>query len=220
MLQFRDRLETEDDLRALVKAPPPDARPWQKEIPALDDHCRAFIAHSPLAVLSTAGPDGACDASPRGGPPGFVKVLDDHRLAFGDLPGNRRQDSHRNLIATGRAALLFLVPGRTETLRVNGRACLTRDPEVLEAVALDGAPPSLAFGMQVEVAFLHCAKALLRSRLWRPEDWLELDELPSSARMLRDHVNSSDISEEAVAAALEHSYATTMWWDRDRSPTG
>jgi uncharacterized protein len=220
MLPFRDRLETEDDLRALIEAPPPDARPWQKEIPALDDHCRAFIAHSPFLVLATAGSDGRCDASPRGGPPGFVRVLDDHRLAFGDLPGNRRQDSHRNLIATGRAALLFMVPGRAETLRVNGRACLTRDPEVLEAVALDGTPPSLAVGMQVEVAFLHCAKALLRSRLWRPEDWRELDELPSSARILRDHVNSSEITEEAVAAALDQSYSTTMWWSRNGSPTG
>ena len=120
-------------------------------------------------MLATAGADGRCDASPRGGPPGFVRVLDDHRLAFGDLPGNRRQDSHRNLIATGRAALLFMVPGRARRCGSTGRACLTRDPEVLEAVALDGAPPSLAFGMQVEVAFLHCAKALLRSRLWRPE---------------------------------------------------
>jgi hypothetical protein len=171
-------------------------------------------------VLATAGPDGRCDVSPRGGPPGFVKVLDDHRLAFGDLPGNRRQDSHRNLIATGRAALLFLVPGRAETLRVNGRACLTRDPEVLEAVALDDAPPTLAFGMQVEVAFIHCAKALLRSKLWKSESWLELDELASSARMLRDHVNADDISEDLVAAALEQSYTTTMWWSRDGSPTG
>jgi PPOX class probable FMN-dependent enzyme len=213
MLAFCDRLETEDDLRALVKAPPSDARPWQKEIPALDDHCRAFIAHSPLALLSTAGPDGACDASPRGGPPGFVKVLDDHRLAFGDLPGNRRQDSHRNLIATGRAALLFLVPGRAETLRVNGRACLTRDPEVLEAVALDGTPPSLAFGMQVEVAFIHCAKALLRSQLWKPESWLDLDGLPSSAAMLRDHV-ANGVTLEGVEAALRESYRTTMWWSR------
>jgi uncharacterized protein len=213
MLPFRDRVETEDDLRDLIEAPPPDARPWQKEIPALDDHCRAFIAHSPFLVLATAGPDGRCDASPRGGPPGFVRVLDDHRLAFGDLPGNRRQDSHRNLIATGRAALLFMVPGRTETLRINGRACLTRDPDVLEAVALDDTAPSLAVGMQVEVAFLHCAKALLRSRLWRPEDWLELEGLPSSARILRDHVNS-DVTEEAVAAALQESYSTTMWWSR------
>jgi PPOX class probable FMN-dependent enzyme len=220
MLPFRDRLETEDDLRALIEAPPPDARPWQKEIPALDDHCRAFIAHSPFLVLATAATDGRCDASPRGGPPGFVRVLDDHRLAFGDLPGNRRQDSHRNLIATGRAALLFMVPGRAETLRINGRACLTRDRDVLEAVALDGTPPSLAVGMQVEVAFLHCAKALLRSRLWRPEDWRELDELPSSARILRDHVNSSEITEEAVAAALDQSYSTTMWWSRNGSPTG
>jgi PPOX class probable FMN-dependent enzyme len=219
MLPFRDRLETEDDLRALIEAPRPDARPWQKEIPALDDHCRAFIAHSPFLVLATAGPGGRGDASPRGGPPGFVQVLDDHRLAFGDLPGNRRQDSHRNLIATGRAALLFMVPGRAETLRVNGRACLTRDPEVLEAVALDGAPPSLAFGMQVEVAFLHCAKALLRSQLWKPESWLDLEGLPSSAAMLRDHV-ANGVTLEGVEAALRESYATTMWWARDGSPRG
>jgi uncharacterized protein len=213
MLPFRDRLETEDDLRALMPAPPPDARPWQKEIPALDDHCRAFIAHSPFLVLATAGPDGRCDPSPRGGPPGFAKVLDDHRLAFGDLPGNRRQDSHRNLIATGRAALLCMVPGRAETLRVNGEACLTRDPEVLEAVALDGSPPALAFGMRVEVAFIHCAKALLRSRLWRPEDWPDIEQLPSSAKMLRDHV-SGGVTLEGVEAALRESYATTMWWSQ------
>jgi PPOX class probable FMN-dependent enzyme len=219
MLPFRDRLESEDDLRALVKAPPPDARPWQKEIPALDDHCRSFIAHSPLLLLATAGADGRCDASPRGGPPGFVRVLDDHRLAFGDLPGNRRQDSHRNLIVNGRAALLFLVPGRAETLRVNGRACLTRDPEVLEAVALDGSPPVLAFGMVVETAFIHCAKALLRSRLWQPEDWPAIDDLESSARILRDHV-SNGVTLEGVEAALRESYSTTMWWARDGSPRG
>jgi PPOX class probable FMN-dependent enzyme len=216
MPAFRDRLDSEDDLRALVTAPPPDARPWQKEIPALDDHCRAFIAHSPFVVLATAGPDGRCDASPRGGPPGFVTVLDDHRLAFADLPGNRRQDSHRNLIANGRAALLFMVPGRGETLRVNGRACLTRDPEVLEAVRLDGARPTLAFGMEVEVAFLHCAKALLRSRLWSPDDWLSLQTLPSSAAMLRDHV-SNGVTLEGVDEALRESYATTLWW---REPDG
>jgi uncharacterized protein len=219
MPPFRDRIESEDELRAMVEAPPPEARPWQKEIPALDDHCRAFIAHSPLVVLATADRDGGCDASPRGGPPGFVKVLDDHRLAFGDLPGNRRQDSHRNLIATGRAALLFLVPGRAETLRVNGRACLTRDPDVLEAVALDGGPPALAFGMEVEVAFIHCAKALLRSQLWKPESWLDLEGLPSSAAMLRDHV-ANGVTLEGVEAALRESYSTTMWWSRDGSPTG
>jgi PPOX class probable FMN-dependent enzyme len=218
MLHFRDRIETEEDLRAVVEVPP--ARAWAKNIGALDDNCRAFIAHSPFCVLATSGPDGSCDVSPRGGPPGFVRVLDDHRLAFGDLPGNRRQDSHRNLITTGRGALLFMVPGRGETLRVEGRACLTRDPEVLEAVALDGGgAPALAFGMEVELAFLHCAKALLRSRLWRPEDWLDLDGLPSSAAMLRDHVRGG-ATEEAVAARLNESYTTTMWWARDGSPTG
>ena len=163
MLSFRDRLQSEDDLRALVKAPPPDARPWQKEIPALDDHCRAFIAHSPYLVLATAGPDGRCDASPRGGPSGFVKVLD--------------------------------------------------------AVALDGSPPALAFGMVVETAFIHCAKALLRSRLWSPEDWLELDALPPSAAMLRDHV-SNGVTLEGVEEALRESYRTTLWWRQASDRTG
>jgi uncharacterized protein len=217
MLPFRDRIETEDDLRAVVEVPP--ARAWAKDIGALDDNCRAFIAHSPFCVLATTGADGTCDASPRGGPPGFARVLDDHRLAFGDLPGNRRQDSHRNLIETGRAALLFMVPGRGETLRVEGRGCLTRDPEVLEAVALDGGgAPALAFGMEVEVAFLHCAKAVLRSRLWRPEDWPDLTDLPSSAAILKDHARADSV--ESVVARLEESYANTMWWARDGSPTG
>jgi uncharacterized protein len=216
MPAFRDRLETEDDLRAVVEVPP--ARAWSKDIGALDDNCRAFIAHSPFCVLATTGADGTCDASPRGGPPGFVRVLDDHRLAFGDLPGNRRQDSHRNLVQTGRAALLFMVPGRGETLRVEGRACLTRDIEVLEAVALDGSPPALAFGMEVELAFLHCAKAVLRSRLWHPDDWPDLDGLPSSAKILKDHARADSV--ERVEAVLEESYSTTMWWARDGSPTG
>jgi uncharacterized protein len=211
MLPFRDRVETEDDLRDLIEAPPPDARPWQKEIPALDDHCRAFIAHSPFLVLATAGPDGRCDASPRGGPPGFARVLDDHRLAFGDLPGNRRQDSHRNLIATGRAALLFMVPGRTETLRINGRACLTRDPDVLEAVALDGTPPSLAFGMQVEVAFLHCAKALLRSRLWQPDYVQSRSALPSIIDMLGDQIGFSEEEKKTAEVRTELSYKEGLW---------
>jgi PPOX class probable FMN-dependent enzyme len=216
MPAFRDRLETEDDLRAVVEVPPP--RAWAKDIGALDDNCRAFIAHSPFCVLATTGADGTCDASPRGGPPGFVRVLDEHRLAFGDLPGNRRQDSHRNLVETGRASLLFMVPGRGETLRVEGRACLTRDPEVLEAVALDDSPPALAFGMEVEVAFLHCAKAVLRSRLWHPDDWPDLEDLPSSAAMLKDHARADSV--ERMAAVLEESYTTTMWWGRDGAPMG
>ena len=218
MPAFRDRLETEDDLRAVVEVPPP--RAWAKDVGALDDNCRAFIAHSPFCVLATTGADGTCDASPRGGPPGFVRVLDDHRLAFGDLPGNRRQDSHRNLVQTGRAALLFMVPGRGETLRVEGRACLTRDPEVLEAVALDGgARRRWPSGWRSRSRSCTARRRCCARGSGSPDDWLDLETLPSSAAMLRDHVRGG-ATEEAVAARLNESYTTTMWWARDGSPTG
>ena len=114
------------------------------QIDRLDAHCRAFIAHAPFVVLGTTNPDGTGDVSPKGGPPGFVKVLDDHHLAIGDLPGNSRLDGLSNVITTGSVGTLFLIPGRGETLRVNGRGSVTRDKDVLETCALDGIPPTTA----------------------------------------------------------------------------
>jgi PPOX class probable FMN-dependent enzyme len=173
------------ELRALLGTPSRGAA--SKEIDFLDRHCRDFIARSPFFVLATASEAGPADASPKGGPAGFVRVLDDRRLAWGDLPGNRRGDSHQNLLERPWAALLFLIPGLEETLRVNGRVELTRDAEVLEQVALRGRPPALALVLEVEQAYLHCTKAFKRSRLWQPGTWRGRDGLASASEIFRDH---------------------------------
>jgi PPOX class probable FMN-dependent enzyme len=197
------------------------ARYWEpgeavkrKQIDHVDEGARSFVARSPFVVIATYGATGA-DASPRGGPPGFVRVLDEHRLALGDLSGNNRLDSFANVLADPRIGLLFLVPGVGETLRVNGRATLTDDPDVLQATAIDGKVPKIALGIDVDECFIHCAKAFRRSGLWEPTSWLPAAELPSPAAIVREHMQL-DASPEAIAADLEVAYEVTMWWTGGR----
>jgi PPOX class probable FMN-dependent enzyme len=181
----------------------------RKQIDHIDDAARAFVEASPFVVVATNGPAGA-DASPRGGSPGFVAVLDQGRLAMGDLAGNNRLDTHTNLLAHPQVGLLFLVPGVDETLRVNGRATLTTDPVVLDAVAVGGRRPPLAIGIDVEECFIHCAKAFRRSALWEPSSWPAPQNRPSAARALRDHIGL-EASADVIAADLEAGYEVTMW---------
>ena len=162
----------------------PAARSVQKEQSVLDQHCRAFIDRSSFLLIATAGADGRCDISPKGDAPGFVLVLDDRRLVIPNRPGNKRLDGMKNLLANPHVGLIFLVPGREETLRVNGRAWITRDPELLGRLAVQGKAPSLAIGVEVEQCFLHCAKAFRRSQLWTHEQWPGPDALPSLACVL------------------------------------
>jgi PPOX class probable FMN-dependent enzyme len=206
---FRDVLDGPDELRAVYRAPSETS--LRKEIDRLDEHCRAFIAHAPLAVLSTAGADGRCDVSPKGGPPGFVAVLDDHHLAVPDLTGNNRLDSLSNVVENPFVALLFLVPGLDETLRVNGRGVVTRDEEVLDACAVMDRRPKAALAVEVETAYLHCAKALKRSEVWHPERWPDRSGLPTPACMLSDHIGLPDLTPDVVEAALQESYTTRLW---------
>ena len=182
-----------------------------KQIDHLDHNCRAFIAHSPFVVVSTADDTGRCDTSPRGGPPGFVTVLDDHRLAIPDLSGNNRLDSLQNIVHSNGIGMLFLIPGLDETLRVNGRATVTTDPAVLDACVLDDLRPRVAVGVTVDEAYIHCAKALRRAGLWAPDAWPDRSDLPSTACMLRDHYGLPDMDVAAVERRLEQSYAHTMW---------
>jgi uncharacterized protein len=199
----------ESELRGVVPAPRDDAPALRKEIDHLDAHCRDFIARSPLVMLATADTDGRCDVSPRGGPPGFVRVLDERRLLIPDFPGNRRLDSQLNLLANPRAALLFLIPGLGETLRVEGGACITRDGELLTGSAMIGRVPALGIGIEVETAFIHCAKALIRSGTWKPDTWT--GDLPSASRILRDHMAVPGVSEADVAARLADGYEKTLY---------
>jgi PPOX class probable FMN-dependent enzyme len=183
-----------------------------KQLDHLDRHCRDFIARSPIALLATADGAGRCDCSPRGGPPGFASVLNERHLAIPDYTGNRRQDSHANVLENPHVALLFLLPGMSETLRVNGRATLTRDPALLAGLATGGTrPPRLALHIEVHEAFLHCAKAFLRGGVWDPGTWTPADELPSAAEIYRDHRDTPGLTVEQTQAELEESIRERMW---------
>jgi len=190
--------------------PAPAPRAWEKEIGALDAGCEAFLARSPLCVLATSDADGRCTASPRGGPSGFARVLDPHRLAWADLTGNKRIDAFRHILSNPHVGLLFLVPGLRETLRIDGTAYLTRDPTVLRATDVPGRTADLAVGVHVRTAFLQCGKALIRSKLWDPASWPAPEELPSPAAMLKAH-RAEDTPVEEVAASLEDAYERLLW---------
>jgi PPOX class probable FMN-dependent enzyme len=183
-------IEDEAALREIVPDPP--QRAWAKEQPVIDEGCAEFIAASPFAVLATASGDGRCDASPRGGPPGFATVLDPGRLALPDYSGNRRQDSHRNLIENPYVGLVFFVPGVKESLRVIGRAELSTDPSLLASLVTGGQPPKVALVIEVETAFIHCGKALHRSELWDPSTW------PSGVSLVRARARAAGETEEEV----------------------
>jgi PPOX class probable FMN-dependent enzyme len=206
---FADVLATADDVAALYG--PPVEAVENKIIDYLDGHCRDFIARSPFVLVATADERGSCDVSPKGGAAGFVEVLDERRLAIPDAPGNRLVYSLRNVVASGRAGLLFLIPGIEETLRVNGQACLTRDAGVLGRLARDSRPPRVAIGVEVEEAFLHCAKAFKRSALWRPGDWPDTAGLASAAQIWRDHM-ALDMTTEDVQEFVDDDYANNLVW--------
>ena len=184
--------------------PPPAERSVLKEIDHLDSHCREFISLSPFLLISSSNSDGACDVSPKGGPAGFVTVLDDHRLLIPDATGNRRLDSLHNMLENPQVGLLFLIPGLGEVLRVNGGVELTRDPELLDGLQTGGRPAKLALIVTAEQAYLHCAKSIIRSELWKAESWPDAQQLPSAAAILNDHIGIGDLA--ASAAALEESY--------------
>ena len=185
-------IETEEELRALHHAPM--SRATDKVLDHIDKHCRAVIERSPFCVVATQG-DGGADVSPRGDPPGFVKVLDERTLLLPDRVGNNRFDAMLNLLTDPRIGMLFFVPGMGETLRVNGTARITDDSRVLEQCAMQGRAPKVGIVLTVAEAFLHCPKALNRSNLWDAARHIDRSELPSYAEMLLDHVNGLTAAE-------------------------
>jgi PPOX class probable FMN-dependent enzyme len=189
---FSNVVTSERELRELVGVPGPIA--VAKQIDVLDQDCRTFIAHSPYVLLGTSDAAGRCDVSPKGDAPGFVAVLDDRHLAIPDRPGNKRLDGMRNILSNPHVGLLFLVPGRQDTLRVNGRACLVRDEALLERFAVQGKRPLLALGVAVEEVFLHCGKASWRSRLWEPSQWPDVAAMPSPGCVLFAHAKPSGMT--------------------------
>jgi uncharacterized protein len=172
-----------------------------KVIHHLDGHCAAFIRLSPFATLASASPDGWPEVSPRGGDPGFVRLLDEHRLALPDRQGNNRIDSLHNLAANPRAALMFFVPGIDETLRVYGTTTLLT-PDALDIDLTDfGKPPLSVLVLQVERAYFQCSKSIMRSGLWDPERRVERSVFPPFSQVLRDHCRDGSIPDEAQLRA-------------------
>lgn len=201
-------IESTDDLRTIYR--PAAGGAVDKVIVALDHHCRDFLARSPFFVLSSADGSGRCDGSPKGGRPGFVEMLDEHRVAWADYSGNNRLDSFENMVDNANVALLFLIPGLDETLRINGRAELSTDAELRERFAVDGRAAKVVAVVHVEEAYVHCAKALRRSELWAPDSWPDAADRPNAAAMIKDHA-AIDVPADVIEQALAQDLTNTLW---------
>jgi uncharacterized protein len=183
-------------------------RSLKKQLDHLDVHCRHFIALSPFLVVASRDSDGQLDASPRGGAPGFVRVLNDHTLLIPDSPGNNRLDTLTNIVNTGSIGLLFMIPGVDETLRVNGRARLANADALLQNFAADKRVPKLVIEVTVTDAYLHCAKAFMRSKLWEPENRVDRSLLPTMGEMLSEQTGS--ISPPETQEEMKARYASDL----------
>ena len=207
--RFVEQVSSAEELVTIIGTP--SSMSLKKELTALDGHMRRFIAHSPFLVISTHSANGRCDASPRGDAPGFVHVVDDHTLLIPDRRGNKRVDSFRNILETGSIGLLFLIPGVGETLRVNGRAVIVRDQTWLTPLTAQGKRPEVAIAVKVEECFLQCAKALLRSNLWKPSEWPSLQKLPCAAEMFSDQVQMPEFDVAKMQITLDNAYKNNLY---------
>jgi PPOX class probable FMN-dependent enzyme len=200
-------IATVDHLREVY--PQPLERSLRKSLPQLDAHMRRFIGLSPFFCLATSSERGA-DVTPRGDQPGFVQVLDDSTLLIPDWPGNNRLDSLTNIVVNPQVGLLFFIPGVDETLRINGTAEISVDPALVERWVVNGKHPRAVMRVSVREAYLHCAKALIRSHLWGDEYRIARTDLPTYARMLKDQGVTSQSVEE-LQTAIDESYRTRLY---------
>lgn len=176
-----DALTSQEQLHELYPQPNPNS--LRKEIDHVTEQTRALIGCSSLVFIGSSDVEGRADVTPRGGPAGFVSVLDERTLAIPDATGNKRLDTMHNVLQTGRVGLLFLVPGRATTLRINGRACISARPELLGQLTPVGKPPVTALVVHVEQVYPHCPKSLMRANAWQPERWVPADAQPTSAEV-------------------------------------
>jgi uncharacterized protein len=200
-------ISSEAELRELLGTP--RQRAITKERMRLHDRDRDWLAASPFCLVATSGADGSCDVSPKGDPPGFTLVLDDATIAIPERPGNRRADGFRNILRNPHVGLIYLVPGRKETLRINGRARLIRDAPFFDDMIVKGHRPQLAIVVEIEQIFFHCMKAFLRSKLWEPESWRP-DALPSHAQIVKS-VQPGAESLEELERYYGPQYATRIY---------
>ena len=183
------QIKTKDQLRQIYKSP--KGRTLEKVIHRFEKHSRQFVALSPFLVISSARPDGFADASPRGEGPGFVKIIDDKTLAIPDRTGNNRLDTWSNILGSPKVGLLFLIPGVNETLRVNGIAQIRDDQTLLKLFDVNGKLPTTVLIIEVNEIYLHCAKSLMRSKLWHDDAKIERSQLPTMGKMITDQTSSS-----------------------------
>ena len=200
-------LTTIEQLEALYGQP--HERALRKEISYVNEDYRAFIEVAPFAVLATAGP-GGLDCSPRGDAPGFVRVVDERTLALPDRIGNNRLDSLRNIIVEPRLALLFIIPGVDESLRVNGRGRISADPDLLDSFAVAGKLPRTVLLIDIDSVYFHCSKALVRSQLWNPTHHVERSRLPSAGQIHR-RINGADFDAATYDRELAERVRTTLY---------
>jgi uncharacterized protein len=200
---FAEAIASQAQLRELYDAPM--ERAVRKQLDRLDEMARRLVAVAPLVLVASHDPEGRCDVTPRGGQPGFVTVLDDDHVAIPDATGNNRLDTLQNVVATGHAGVIFLIPGRDQTLRVNGAARITADPAVLDRLAPVGKPPRTAIVVRADEVFAHCPKAFVRSRLWNPASWPSADDQPTAAEVSHAHLRDPALTIADVERQQEES---------------
>jgi uncharacterized protein len=196
-------IERVEELREFYEAPM--ERAVRKDIGRLDEMCRRLIAAAPMLFIATYSAEGQADVSPRGGQPGFVTVLDEQHLAIPDATGNRRLDTLENVVASGRAGVIFVIPGRDTTLRVNGPAHVTAEADLLERLRPVGKPPRTAIVIEAEEVYAHCPKAFVRSKLWDPASWPDPATLPTAAEVSVAHQRDPDWTVEQEEQRIRES---------------
>lgn len=201
-------ITTAEELRGIYGTASSNA--LKKELPALDVHSLSFIGRSPFVVIGTFDGQGHGDVTPKGDRPGFVQVLDATTIAIPDRPGNNRLDTLENLLLDPTIGLLFMIPGMDETLRINGKARLTADDDLRARFEVDGKLPRTVIMVTVEAAYMHCAKAYMRSQLWQPETWPDRKSMPTLGKILKDQLALAD-SAEATDQWLDEAYKKSMW---------
>lgn len=201
-------VSTREELRSIYKQPGDGA--VRKELKALDFHCRGFISKSPFVLIGSSDGNGNGDVTPKGDKPGFVAILDDNTIAIPDRPGNNRLDTLENLLVNPAVGLLFLIPGMNETLRINGDARITTDQALRESMAVEGRPPISVIVVKVKAAYMHCAKAFMRSELWKPDTWIDRSTLPTLGAILKDQLALSEPASK-TDAWLDEAYKKSLW---------
>lgn len=207
-IQFSEEIKSKSELEEILGTA--SGRAVDKVVTSIDQHCAAVIERSPFLLIASSDRTGNMDVSPKGDPPGFVRILDDTTLAIPDRKGNRRADTFNNILENPKVGLYFLVPGFRESLRVTGTARIVRDADLRESMAERGNAPELAIVVDVVDAFFHCAKCIIRSGLWDSEGWADPSGISSMAQVLADHTNATDPVDE-IAEQIEKSLANNLY---------